>query len=269
MNQIGCATITYRMLDRATALQWIAADGFKTIDLGVITKFCPHADPVNAAADDHKRLADEIASHGLTVSTCNVWSLTALNGPDGRDVEFNYVKDSLRMAAALGCYAISMQPGRKAEAAQWDEQAKFVAGCVNELAAYARDLGIKLTVEAPHKGTLVEGFDQAITFLDLVNSDLVGVALDTSHILNGGSTIEHALDVYGSRVRHVHLRDYKDGNILVTPGDGDVDFGKFFQRMKALNYARDFNVELEYKDSTPEQNRAQLQRAAKHLRSLL
>jgi sugar phosphate isomerase/epimerase len=54
---------------------------------------------------------------------------------------------------------------------------------------------------------------------------------------------------------------------LVTPGDGDVDFGEFFQRMKALNYAGDFNVELEYKDSTPEQNRAQLQRAAKHLRS--
>ena len=37
MNQIGCATITYRLLNRATALQWIAADGLKTIDLGVIT----------------------------------------------------------------------------------------------------------------------------------------------------------------------------------------------------------------------------------------
>src|SRR6266849_5004077 len=60
----GCSTLTFRMLDRATALDWIAAEGFKTIDLGVIAKFCPHVDALAATADDHKRIADEIASRG-------------------------------------------------------------------------------------------------------------------------------------------------------------------------------------------------------------
>ncbi|MEP7200060.1 MAG: sugar phosphate isomerase/epimerase, partial [Chloroflexota bacterium] len=106
-------------------------------------------------------------------------------------------------------------------------------------------------------------------FLDRVNPDLIGVALDTSHIRNGGATLAHALDAYGARVRHVHLRDFKDGNILTTPGDGDVDFGAFFNAMKRRGYVGDFNLELEYRGTTAEQNRAELQRAAAHLRHLL
>ena len=95
----GCSTLTFRMLDRATALDWIAAEGFKTIDLGVIANFCPHADPVNMTADDHRRLADEIAEHGLRVSTCNAWSLTALNRPEGPGTEITWLRASLRLAA--------------------------------------------------------------------------------------------------------------------------------------------------------------------------
>lgn len=268
-NQLGCSTITFRMLDRARALDWIAAEGFQTIDLGAIANFCPHADPVGMDADDHRRLADEIAARGLRVSTINAWSLTALNRPEGPETELAWLRASLRLAAALGCSALSMQPGRKADEAQWLEQARCVVDLINELGAYARDLGVQLTVEAPHKGTLAETFDQALQFLELVNADVVAVALDTSHIRNGGVTLPHAIATYGERVKHVHLRDFKDGNILTTPGDGDIDFGEFFRLMRQRGYTGDFNLELEYRDATAEHNRTQLQRAAAHLRPLL
>ena len=90
------------MADRAQALAWIAAQGFRKIDLGVVTRFCPHANPENASNDDFKRLADEIAGYGLSTSTCSAWSLRSLNGPDGPKTELTYLKASLRMAAALG-----------------------------------------------------------------------------------------------------------------------------------------------------------------------
>ena len=267
-NQLGCSTLTFRMLDRATALDWIAADGFKTIDLGVIAKFCPHVDPTKTTRDDHKRIADEIGERGLRVSSCNAWSLTALNRPEGPDEELAWLRASLQLAAALGCYAVSMQPGRKAET-EWLAQARFVANHTNELGKFARDLGIRLAVEAPHKGTLAETFTQALEFLDMVDPDLVGVALDTSHIHNGGSTLAKAVAAYGDRVCHVHVRDFKDGSILTTPGDGECDFGGFFKAMRARGYTGDFNLELEYRDSTAGYNREQLQRAAEHLRPLL
>ncbi|MBI4790982.1 MAG: sugar phosphate isomerase/epimerase [Chloroflexi bacterium] len=269
MRQLGCSTLTFRMLDRAAALDEIAAAGFKTIDLGVIANFCPHANPLEMTSDDHRRLADEIAARGLTVSTLNAWSLTALNRPEGPDTEMAWLRASLRLAAALGCYGISMQPGRRAAAADWGEQARFVARLVNELGAYARDAGTSLTVEAPHMGTLAETFTQALDFLDLINPDLVGVALDTSHIHNGGSTLAEALAAYGDRVRHVHLRDYKAGNIMVTPGAGEIDFGGFLVAMRARGFRGDFNLELEYRDATADHNRAELRRAAEHLRPLL
>ena len=269
MHALGCSTITFRMLDLPTALDWIAAEGFQAIDLGVIAKFCPHVNPLDMDAGDHRRLADEIAAHGLRVSTCNAWSLTALNGPEGPETELGWLRASLRLAAALGCYALSMQPGRKADEAQWLEQARAVAGIIAGLGAYARDAGVQLAVEAPHKGTLAETFDQALAFLEMLNTDLVGVALDTSHIRNGGATLPQAVSVYGERVKHVHLRDFKDGSISVTPGDGDIDFGEFFRLMQQRGYTGDFNLELEYRDATAEHNRTQLQRAATHLRPLL
>ncbi|MCL5951389.1 MAG: sugar phosphate isomerase/epimerase [Chloroflexi bacterium] len=268
MRQLGCSTLTFRMLDRAAALDQIAAAGFKTIDLGVIAKFCPHANPLEMTRGEHRRLADEIAAHGLTVSTLNAWSLTALNRPEGPDEEMAWLRASLRLAAALGCSAISMQPGRRADA-NWSEQARLVARLVNELGAYARDVGTALTAEAPHKGTLAETFAQALDFLDLVDPDLVGVTLDTSHIHNGGSTLAAALDAYGDRVRHVHVRDFKDGSIMTTPGDGECDFAGFFQAMEARGFTGDYNLELEYRDSTAEFNRKELERAAAHLRPLL
>lgn len=268
MSELGCSTITFRMLDRAEALDRIAAAGFRAVDLGLIARFCPHANPVSATADDHKRMADELAARGLRASTCNAWSLTALNRPEGPDEEVAYLKASIRMAAALGCHAVSMQPGRKAPEEAWRDNVRVVTAIINELGLYARDQGVGLVVEAPHMGTLAQTFDQALAFLDSVQQH-VGVALDTSHIRNGGQSLPAALDAYGERVRHVHIRDFKNGNIRVTPGDGDIDFGEFFSRMRRLGYTGDFSIELEYEGTTAEQNDVELRRAAAHLRPLL
>jgi sugar phosphate isomerase/epimerase len=80
----------------------------------------------------------------------------------------------------------------------------------------------------------------------------VGVALDTSHVLNGGGTIEQALARYGPRVRHVHLRDYRDGSVFVTPGDGIIDFAEVFAGLAALGYRGGFSAELEYEEESAE-----------------
>src|SRR5262249_4017332 len=149
-------------------------------------------------------------------------------------------------------------------------QARLVTRLINELGAYARDLGVQLLVECPHMGTLAPTFEQALRFLELIDATRVSVALDTSHILNGGATMERALAAYGERVRHVHLRDWHAGSIQVVPGDGDIDFGAFFKGLIAKGYRGDFNLELELPpDNEVEQYRAAAQRAAEYLRKSL
>lgn len=265
-DRLGCSTITFRMLDLGEALERIAATGLRAIDLGAVTRFCPHADPLAATDDDLVRLADEIASSGLRVSSVNAWSLTHLNDTDS--VELPYLRAALKLTRAVGAPVMTVQPGRAVSDDHWEEDARTVAARLDGLGAEARELGLTLAVEAPHKGTLAERFDHACEIIELVDEELVGVALDTSHILNAGATIEDALDRYGSRVRHVHLRDYRDGNILLTPGDGEIDFGAVFVGLARLGYAGAYSFELEGRDATADEMESELRRAIDHVSRL-
>lgn len=265
-NGLGCSTITFRMLDLHDALERIAKSGLHAIDLGAITRFCPHADPLSATDDDLARLADAIASAGLQVSSVNAWSLTHLN--DAESVELPYLRAALRLTKAVGAPVMTMQPGRGVGDDRWAEDARAVAEQIDGLGAEARELGLTLAVEAPHKGTLAERFDRACEFVELVDEDLVGVALDTSHVLNAGATIEDALQRYGSRIRHVHLRDYREGSILLTPGDGEIDFGGVFDGLEHLGYEGAYAFELEGRDATANEMERELHRAIEHVARL-
>lgn len=163
---------------------------------------------------------------------------------------------------------MTMQPGRGVGDDRWAEDARAVAEQIDGLGAEARELGLTLAVEAPHKGTLAERFDRACEFVELVDEDLVGVALDTSHVLNAGATIEDALQRYGSRIRHVHLRDYREGSILLTPGDGEIDFGGVFDGLEHLGYEGAYAFELEGRDATANEMERELHRAIEHVARL-
>jgi sugar phosphate isomerase/epimerase len=265
-GRLGCSTITFRMLGLPEALDRIAVHGLRMIDLGAIARFCPHAAPVGALDEDLARLADEITSRGLRVSSVNAWSLTHLNDPDS--VELPYLRASLNLASAVGAGVVSVQPGRAVPDERWRDPAHAVATQLNLLGREARELGLSLSVEAPHKGTLAERFDRALELIGLLDLDVVGVTLDTSHVPNAGATIQEALAAYGPYVSHVHLRDYKDGSILVTPGDGEIDFAEVFTGLEGLGYRGDYNLELEYGEAAADKVTSELERALRHLRLL-
>lgn len=264
-DRLGCSTITFRMLDLGGALARIAGAGLRSVDLGLVERFCPHADPLTASADDIDRLVAELDAAGVRVASINAWSLTHLNDPDG--VELPYLRASLRLAAAVGAPVVTVQPGRAADREHWAAASAMVAAELETLGAEARDLGVVLAVEAPHKGTLAQEFDDVRVLVDLLDEELVGIALDTSHVLNSGATIAEALDCYGPRVRHVHLRDYGDGSILVTPGDGEIDFRAVVDGLERVGYDGAYSLELEGRDATADEMDRELRRAIAHLTS--
>ncbi len=98
MNELAVSTITFRALDLATALEWIAAEGFTTVDLALIPRFCPHADPVGLDDEGRRRLRGLFDARGLRAMTMNTWSLTALNGPDGPEVELAWLPSARQVA---------------------------------------------------------------------------------------------------------------------------------------------------------------------------
>lgn len=264
-NRLACSTITFRMVDLDDALVRVAAADLPAIDLGAIARFCPHADPL-ASPNELGRIAARIDGSGLRVASVNAWSLTHLNDTDGG--ELPYLRAALRLAQAVHAPVLTVQPGRAVPAERWYEDARSVAAKLEALGTEAQELGVALAVEAPHKGTLTERFEHACEFVEMLDEDLVGVALDTSHVLNAGASIAAALDAYGERVRHVHLRDYRDGSILVTPGDGEIDFGSAISSLERLDYRGAYSFELESPDATAEAMELDLRRAIVHIDEL-
>lgn len=263
-SRIGCSTITLRTLPLEQALSRIAAQGIRRIDLGMITRFCPHLEPLSVDESTLAAVEQSLKQHGLGVSSCNTWSLTHLNDPQGLQKEFPYLQKSLKLAQRLGAKVVSVQPGRATSEDQWESQAQQVVKLLEQLGQEASALGIRLGIEAPHKGTLTERFGKALRMVQMADPRWVGVVLDTSHLQAAGVEIEEALAQYGPGVCHVHLRDYKDGG-PATPGDGEVDFAGVFAGLERIGYSGDYNLELEYHDLSPEQIEAELSRALKHV----
>lgn len=261
--RLGCSTITFRMLDLPTALDRIAKSGVRTIDLAAIATFCPHVDPLSISDAELGRVGDLLERHGLRVASMNAWSLTHLNDEGG--LERGYVEAALRLAPAVRAPVVTVQPGRTVEDGEWRASASVVAAELEELGAIARELGVELAIEAPHKGTLADDFGRACALIEMLDPELVHVCLDSSHVLNGGGTIADALERYGERIRHVHLRDYRDGSILVTPGDGVIDFGALVAGLEGLGYGGAYVIELELPQPTDELMARALERAIEHL----
>lgn len=259
MIEIGCSTLGFRFEPLAVALDEIAAQGFRRVDIVMIGSYCPHFDPVGAGAAEEERLAEGLAARRLAVATLNTGD-GLLGRPGDRERALRHARASLRLAHRLGAYAITIQSGVEPPPGQWLEVARDVASDVRELAAAAADLGLDLTLEL-HRAMLMATCQQALDLMALVDRPNVGVALDPSHITHAGERADEVAQRLGRWVKHVHLRDAVGTNILVVPGDGTVDFAALARALARIGYQRTAAIELEYEQARAPEVRADLARA--------
>jgi hydroxypyruvate isomerase len=253
-------------MDVYSALERIASLGFAWADIGMVRGFCPHFDPLTASNAQTDEFVERVSGMPLRIATLNVGH-GALNRPAERDEQMEFVRRCLDLAARLKCYAITMQPGVPPEG-DWVDDARAVAVDLTELADKAEGLGLKLTLETPHTGTLVTQVDEAKALLDLSESTNLYVALDTSHVMRGGTQPSEGVELLGDRVGHVHLRDARGEDFLLTPGDGEVDFAAFYESLKSVGYDRPMILELEYEEKTEDETADEVLRARDYLKGL-
>ncbi|MBM3887820.1 MAG: sugar phosphate isomerase/epimerase [Verrucomicrobia bacterium] len=262
--KLGASTLAYRRLPLAEALAHLRRLGFDTVDLGCIyPSYCPHFDPTAAGSSALMRIEDALA--GLRVATLTI-GMAPWNSPDRiiRTAQMEFAVGSLRVAKALGAYAVSVQSGtRPKTAAEWDNAAQQAAEAVRIVMRRAEALGVRLSVEIQWNA-LAETVEQAEQLLALINHPLVGVTVDTSHLVALGADPVAAIERLGSRVHHVHLRDAKPGDYRLTPGDGEVPFAAVAGALRKIGYDRACVIELEGDFPAAEADE-QLRRARAHI----
>lgn len=259
MVALGCSTLGFRFDPLDIALGEIAAQGFHLVDIAMYPSYCPHFNPQTATPAEEAALQEHLHEHGMTVATLNATD-GLLGIPEQREQALAYARASLRLAQRLGAYGVTMQSGVEPEPGQWLDVARVVAADLRTLGDYAADLGLELTLEL-HKTMLMATGQEALDLMALADHPAVGVALDPSHATYAGENISRIARTLGPLVKHVHLRDGRGKDIMVVPGDGDVDFAELAAALAEIGYRRAAVIELEYADAHAPQVRPDLERA--------
>ncbi|MGH2513731.1 MAG: sugar phosphate isomerase/epimerase family protein [Candidatus Limnocylindrales bacterium] len=129
-----------------------------------------------------------------------------------------------------------------------------LARLLDRLATEAAAVGHPLVFHA-HAGTYVETPDEIECLLAATDAAHVGICLDVGHHLVGGGDPVAAIRQYGSRIRHVHLKDVDPGvlqrmragacsgfldalreRVFTEVGSGTLDVDGVLEALAAIDY---------------------------------
>jgi inosose dehydratase len=204
--------------DAATLLDEIARTGYEGTQLGI---GFPEGEPLQAMLRDRGlRLAEVYASIVATV-----------DGPvEGAAAD---AQERLRLLIAgdgeVLCVALDGSPEREPRAGRAGEAGTPVltdAGwarlvdLLHDLGRATKAAGRRMAFH-PHAGTFVETPAEVERLVELTDPDLVPLCLDVGHYLVGGGDPLTALQRYGERVTHVHLKDV-DPTVLAGLRSGAI-----------------------------------------------
>jgi inosose dehydratase len=126
---------------------------------------------------------------------------------------------------------------------------------VESTARAAAAVGINSSFH-PHAATYIESETETQKLFDLLDENLVGMCLDVGHWIVGGGDPTVAVENYGSRITHVHVKDVspevltrllsgeletmniavEDFKLFVPAGTGLLKMPELFQALNAISY---------------------------------
>jgi sugar phosphate isomerase/epimerase len=83
------------------------------------------------------------------------------------------------------------------------------------------------------------------------HSPRIGCCVDTGHFLRSREDPVRAVEVFGTRVYGVHLKDVKDATKFTVLGAGDLRTAELLRTLARLNYRSGLNLEYEENPQAP------------------
>jgi sugar phosphate isomerase/epimerase len=242
------------------------ADELATLGYVAVSWPLARFDPSTTSAADRRRLVDDTRAPGLVVSEWVV-QLDFVH-PDAavRRERLGRAADALRAVADLdlGGQAIPAPVNLFSGPAPWDPGAPrlgrdltegqawdMVRAAFDVLVPLAEETGVDLAVEGVF-GHLVHDYYTTLELLRHYDSPRLGINVDPSHGILVGNDIPWAVRQWGSRIRHIHLKDAVGrpgmfGETFIFPllGEGQVPWAGFFAALDAIGYRGHLSVEFE------------------------
>ena len=115
-----------------------------------------------------------------------------------------------------------------------EELYEHSAQCMKEVLKVAEGEGVTICVEAVNRfeSPLLNTSKEALRYLEMVDSDSLGVLLDTYHMNIEEDNIGDAIRLAGNKLKHFHTGE----NNRNIPGRGHLDWDEIFGALKDIGY---------------------------------
>jgi sugar phosphate isomerase/epimerase len=164
--------------------------------------------------------------------------------PQVRTQAVNYAKRAVDLAGELGAFSLGVVPSavcKPGPLASREDEIRWAADSIAEVAGHASKLGVYLTVETVNRyeAYLVNTVDQAMDLVSRVGSPFVKLLLDFFHL-----NIEEPdliLAIFRARdfICNIHAADSNRGAV----GNGHTDFKSIIQALKQIQYTHYITLE--------------------------
>ena len=148
----------------------------------------------------------------------------------------------LEAAVTLNAKSYTFHGDKRADSLKYVDF-KHYGKCFDELLTMAEHYGVALGWE-----NVAWCQSSRPEFIDIikksVSKDSLKYTLDIKQARRAGIDIEDYIAVMGSEIVNVHVNDYNKTSTCMLPGDGDVDFKDFFNKLSKSNYNSNAIIEV-------------------------
>tara|TARA_B100000686_G_C16785654_1_gene975056 strand:+ start:1790 stop:2581 length:792 start_codon:yes stop_codon:yes gene_type:complete len=166
-----------------------------------------------------------------------------------RDKCCRCVTRSIEIASTLGVGATLLHPGQLPADGTYQEAWDDLRDALKKLAVLAEERQVAIGLENVWNKFLLSP-DEAVRFVDEVDSEWVGFYLDTANMMAYGYP-EHWIRALGPRIVRVHVKDFdRSQHAFVNLQDGDTDWFVVMAELRRVGYTSSIIHEISGDQST-------------------
>lgn len=200
--------------------------------------------PPGLAPEQRRRIRAVCGDGGLEIAALD--SSIRLAGPDSEAIEAD-LRAFLELARELEAPLVRVFGGEAPAGTPAGEASAQVVRILEETARDAERLGVAIALETHDAYSSATAVADV---LDRVGSPRAGALWDTHHPYRMGDSPERVLELLGSRLLHVHIKDARRqdaGWQLVLLGEGEVPVRESLEAIQEAGYSGWIAVEWEKK----------------------
>lgn len=240
--------------------QAVSEAGFEGIELNLDAEGASaHAFSLSSGEADYDKVKALSQKYHLPVGSIST-SLYGANPlgsdcPDARERGKNVLRKQLEIAKALGADGILAVPGGLSDTVSLLQAHQNAAASLRELIPEIEASGVKVGLENVWNGFFMSPFDMR-AFIDELGSPSIGAYFDVGNVVVT-SAPEHWIEILGSRIVKIHVKDYKRDGRIYTGGwvnllEGSTNWDKVVHALRAAGYDGYITAELPVIGWSPE-----------------